>query len=670
MERSAALALLELEEGATESRIHQQVELRLSGLEERLARAPTPTLKTKYRAEISKVNAAKETLLVLSGPSQTTYSDLPVSQKLSVDDDVQPPEAEDRLPASGGRRPPSRPSANKSPAASEGTPAPNGRRQFSRAETAAPGVRGPQRPEAEAVGERAPPQRSRPSAGPVDEEDDYGELPPLQEEVVSRPSNPRRTWTIIGVLVLLCAAGVFGGWKWWYVPREVAAHQEVGSRELINLTPTVLHMSDAGELSHGKARALSWLSVALSSTGRGAEASSLIAEANAMLAKSEASFTKDEDQCRLFAAQAAKGECEAAVAALIAMQTNREKLAREGRPLPANAPPPRVPLHEDNARRSIAIAQARHNQVREAVGMVNSISPTHDEFACEALAEIARQLVAAGDSQQAIQVVQSLEQRAKKIVDPLVRAPLLAFVAEQMNSLLGSTKAKPFISDALGGMSSFSSGSSGMPPPSDIEARKTIAQAIMLPVAMRFGGEAKDTYRKKLEDVTAQASNLLASTGTISGQPDFKNRARAYAACAVAWSDLASHWFSGDARARADDAIAKALDCAEQARPPTKVAGAEDALNVQYSKEQALTAVVAALSEMHNFDKAREVIRRIALPENLGPASEVLAYHLGKAGRVDEGEALVRDIPEGEPRVRAAIGFHYGLNQLPLERWW
>ena len=648
MERQAALSLLDLTDHANETQIHVQFEQKRAHLEDRLAKAPTVALKSKYRAEIARLEQARDVLSQqVAGGSD--MGDLPVSQKLDGED---PPPTTDPSTLPGGRRPPSRrtdPPAEPAEASS-GRTAP--RRRAAEPEP----VIAPQ------FSDHRAPKYPR-ETSKTDEPDDT-----LEEEITLKPPREPRSakalWALSGGVVLVVTALCFAGWKWWYVPSQQAQRAEDGNRSLSSIVTEVSQMPVENELLHAKVRSLCAMAIALGSTGHGSEAGGLVSDAAKLVSSTDLSLTRNEDECRIIAAQAAKGETQAAITALMTLQGEREKAARGGKPAATNAPPLRVPLCEDQARRAIAIAQARQGQPEQAIGMVNGISPSNDGVACEALCEIARQFNAAGNKAQAIQTLQSLETRAKRIPDPVQRAPLLAFVAERMSDLLGNTKAKPFVSEALSGISSGSSSASGY---SDMEARKAIAQAVMLPTALRVGSEQKDTYRKKVEDVAALASNLQASTGAIAGQPDFKNRARAYAAVAVAWSELAKHWFSGDAEARAADAIAKAVQAAEQVRPPAQLNDQESALD---QKEEALVAVVAALAETQKFEQARKIVGGLVLQENLGPASETLAYHLGLAGKTEEAQELLRAIAAGEARVRAAVGLNYGLNGLPLEKWW
>lgn len=682
MERHAALALLDLSDHATEAQVLSRAEARRADLEERLAKAPIMALKAKYRNEIERVKLAQEVLTAqVTGGSD--FDDLPVGQKIDLES-MPHPAAREAQPAggtnghAGGRRPPERRAAPESHTADPEPPStPSGRRPPERRSTATNGSRPHSRVDTEeedyghdgVSGRRPPPRPSpeRPRRTPVQDpvEDEYFEEQTRRPVHQREPMRPGVFWSIISTVVLVVAGIGWAGWQYWWVPGQLGDKAQAAHRALSSVGGDVSSMPVQGELVHARTRALCQMAIAMGSTGHTAEASSFITEATNLVNESIEGATKNEDRCRVIAAQAAAGNTQAAISALMTMQADREKADRKGRPAAANAPPSRTPVHEDLARRAIAIAQARQGQPDQAMRLVEGISQNNDVLACEALAEIARQFMAKKEKAQAMQTLQTLETRAKRVSDPARRAPLLTFVAERMYAMQGSTQAKQWVSDALSGITSGSGGSSSGYP--DFEARKAIAQALMLPTLLRAGGEQKETYRKKVEDVSALAANLQSTMGAISGQPDFQNRAIAYSHVAVAWNELGKRWFAGDAKLRAEDAVAKARQAAEQVRPPAQTGNDEATID---KKEEALVPIINALAVMQDFDQARRLSQSLTLVENQGPAAEAVAYNLGQSGLAEEGQDYVRSLTGGEPRIRAAIGLHYGLQGLPLEKWW
>lgn len=680
MERHAALALLDLPDHATESQVLSRAETKRAELEERLAKAPIMALKAKYRSEIERVALAKD-VLTAEVTAGSDFDDLPVGQKIDLENVPQAPVREDLTPgyANGsGRRPPERRGAPEGRMAEPEPPTSSGRRPPERRAPPSPVSRSYDPAEHEdhhgmngGSSRRPPPpqpqQRSRPSREEPVEEEEYFEEKPRRPVRQREPMRPGVFWAIVSTIVLVVAGAGWAGWQFWWVPEQMAKNAEAAHRALSGVTGDIGSMPVAGELVHARARALCQMAIAMASTGYSGEASGFISEATNLLNDAMEGATKSQDQCRVIAAQAAAGNTQAAISALMTMQADREKADRKGRPAAANAPPSRTPVHEDLARRAIAIAQARQGQPDQAMRLVEGISQNNDVLACEALAEIARQFMAAKNKAQAVQTLQALETRAKRVTDPTRRAPLLTFVAERMYALQGAAQAKQWVSDALGGITSGSGGtSSGYP---DFEARKAIAQALMLPTLLRAGGEQKDSYRKKVEDVSALAANLQSTMGAISGQPDFQNRAVAYSHVAVAWFELGKRWFSGDAKQRAEDAVVKARQAADQVRPPAQTGNGNDEASID-KKEEAIVPIVTALAVMHDFDQARRLSQSLTLAENQGPAAEAVAYHMGQSGLIEEGQSYVRSLTAGEPRVRAAIGLHYGLQGLPLEKWW
>lgn len=664
MERHTALSLLDLPDYANEAQIMASAERKRAELEERLAKAPIMALKAKYRSEIERVKLAVD-VLTAEVTSGSEFEDLPVSQKIDTENyAVEPPTSRSQA---GGRPPPERlgpHDADRSPYEPSSGRAPPQRRGASVPPPLPSNVdyRG------DVIGRRPPSRMAKKAtqAGShLQEQDEYleeGQGTPLRQR---DPMNPKVFWSTMAAVVVLVAGIGYAAWRFWWMPGQFAERAEAGHSVLSGVSGDLSSLPMQGELVHAKARALCQMAISMGSTDHRTEAGSFITEATNIINELPEGATKNEDTCRLIASQAAVGNMQAAVTALVTMQSEREKAERKGRPAAANAPPSRTPVHEDLARRAIAMALARQGQPEQALRLVESISQNNDTLACEALGEIARQFIARKDNAQALQTLQAMETRAKRVSDPIRRAPLLTFVAERMYAMQGAAKAKQWVSDALSGITSGSGGSaSGYP---DYEARKAIAQALMLPTQLRAGGEQKDTYRKKLEDVTALAANLQATMGAISGTPDFQNRAIAYSHVAVAWHELGKRWFSGDANDRAADAIAKALQAVEQVRPPAEADLAEAAID---KKEEALVAIISALAVMHQFEQARSLSQNLTLAENQGPAAEAIAYHLGQSGHVEEGQTYVRSLVAGEPRIRAAIGLHYGLNALPLEKWW
>lgn len=682
MERNAALALLDLSDHATETQVLARAEAKRADLEERLVKAPIMALKAKYRNEIERVKLAQEVLTAeVTGGSD--FDDLPVGQKIDFDSMPQAPAREAQ--AAGGanghgvsHRPPERRAAPEGHATDPDQPATfSGRRPPERRSTANGASRSradlesdEDDPRLNGGSSRRPPPRPSPEKqqrtrvqDPVEDEylDEESRPPARQRE----PMRPGVFWSLVSTVVLVAGGASWAAWQYWWVPGKLAQNAEAAHRALSSVGGDVNGMPMQGELVHARARALCQMAIAMGSTGHSAEASSFISEATNLVNQSMEGATKNEDYCRVIAAQAAAGNTQAAISALMTMQADREKVDRRGKPAAANAPPSRTPVHEDLARRAIAIAQARQGQPDQAMRLVEGISQNNDVLACEALAEIARQFLLEKEKAQAVQTLQTLETRAKRVSDPARRAPLLTFVAERMHAMQGSTQAKQWVSDALSGITSGSGGSSSGYP--DFEARKAIAQALMLPTLLRAGGEQKDSYRKKVEDVSALAANLQSTMGAISGQPDFQNRAIAYAHVAVAWHELAKRWFAGDAKQRAEDAVAKARQAAEQVRPPAQMGNDESTID---KKEEALVPIINALAVMQDFDQARRLSQTLTLAENQGPAAEAVAYNLGQSGLAEEGQNYVRSLTGGEPRIRAAIGLHYGLQGLPLEKWW
>jgi hypothetical protein len=656
MERHTALAFLDLSGHATEHEIISAAEKKRSGLEERIARAPIMNLKVKYRNEITLVDEALK-VLTEQAIAGSDWSDLPVGQKIEVDTQAfnsQPPEA---MP--GGRRPPERPSSLPSETAPKGRTPPN-----------RPPIEPPPFDSTEVdsrnTGRRPPVRPGNTATNDDGLESSDNEPPPIREPKPPRPPlSPKVFWSILGGAASIILLMGWSIWQFWYLPAQTSARAQLGHQSLATTSGDLSSMPTEGELVHAKIRAICQMAIALGSTGHEAEGSGFLSEASTLIGELPEGPSKSESACRLVSAQAATGNASTALANLTTMQMEREKAERKGRPIGPNAPPPRVPVYEDVARRSIAIALARKGQPDQASRLIQSVSQNNEDLACEALNEIARAFMASGDQAQALQALQALETKAKLIGDPVRKAPMLGFVAERMYAMLGSTKAKQWVTDALNGINSNSSSSSAGYP--DINARKAIAQAITLPIQLRVGGEQKDTYRKKVEDISSLAATMQAVSGAISGQPDYLNRATAYSHIAVAWYELAKRWFSGDAKDRAADAIKKALEAAEQVRPPAVTDSPESIID---KKEEALVPIIAALATMREFEQARNHFQNLSLAENQGPAAEMIAHQLGLAGQIEEGGSFIRSIVGGEPRLRAAIGLQYGLHNLPLEKWW
>lgn len=498
------------------------------------------------------------------------------------------------------------------------------------------------------------------------------ELPPMEDD---RPPPPPLPWWL-KALASVMGCTLLGGLYWavmayWIGPMRQEESQTAGVGLLNSVLPTISQMQPpargdgtAAEINHLKARALSWSAVVLGAVGRSGEAGTLVAEVENLVTPMTGQASLP-DRCRLIAAIAGgRGDVNGATTALVALSQEREKDLRGNRPPDQNAAPIKPSIDQDQARRLIINSLSRQGQAAAALSMVNSIQD--DECACLAMAEAVRQLMIAGNSSEAGMVLQTIETRAKKITDPSARAPLLAFVAVQMQALLGADKAKKYIQEAIGTLGSGSVSNSGF---SDPEAKKVLGEALLMPTRLRLGIDSPDEYRKRLLDLFAAASNLQGNAGALTRQPDFENRARIFASLAVAWHELGSRWFSGDAAAQATDMISKAQAAAEQAKPRTGDAEGGNA-STQFIKDRAIAPVVAGLAQMGEFERAGQLLARMVESEPAGEAAESVAYHLGLAGRHEEGRTFILRTAEGEPRCRAAVALLYGLNKLPLEKWW
>lgn len=657
MDRETALALLDLPASAGETEIQRRVEQRRAEFEERVHKAATMSLKGKYRKQIDELLQAEEVLL--SGDTGFDgLNELPVAGKVSEDDPYTSQGRSRGAPPPVPEMPSGPPPVPPTESRRGGLPPVPGR---SRAATPPP-PRG-----------AVPPSNNRRHQDYPDIEG--GEVPPIEPEP-SRPPRPAwLLWTVIGGALLFLGGLSWAAWEFGIEPGKVADRKKTGVSVLTSVAPTIINISSApdsnpskakanqDELAHMKARALSWTVVALATTGNLAEASTYLGEVETLITPMTG-LSSTTDRCRYIAALAATGDITKAVSALLAIQQEREGAFRQKNPGGTLTPLPPT-KQQDDARRSIAIAQARQpGQWQAARGTVNAI--LDDERACQALQEIVRQLIAANNEKDAISETQTLQNRAKKVADPSARAPLLVFVATQMRVLLGVSKSKKDVTDAFGSSSGSSLSNTGY---ADMEARKVLGDALMLPARLRLAVDKKDDYRRRLEDVFAAASNLQGSTGAITRQADFANRARIYAALAVAWWELGKGWFSGSSRERAQDMITKAVAAAEQAKPRAESTDGGTP-SAQLIKDQSLAAVVEALAEMQQFDQAGQIISRMVDPAPLGEAGEAVAYHMGLTGQSDQARAFIDKLPEGEPRCRAAVALHYGLHKLPLERWW
>jgi tetratricopeptide (TPR) repeat protein len=625
MDREAALTLLELAASSTEPEILQRLQEMKSKYEQLVAKAATLKLKGAYRARLDSYIQAGEVLLA-ARPGEADVGNLPVADPdYSTPPPVSPPpqtaSPQTHLPIPPTPQFPVKPIEHKGT-----TPLP------------------------------PPPPK-------VDLED--------EEPAEIKPPRPPLPWWVkglIGLGILLAICGLY--WvlqAYWLQPKKTAEQRQTGLSVLNSVLPSVQGLEAAArgkstptDQTHAKARALSWAAVALGATGHIGEAGSLVVEVENLVTPMTG-LASMPDRCRLIAAMAGgRGDATGATAALVALQRDRE--AELGiRPQGANTAPLAASKHQDEARRSIAISQARQGQALAAMGTVNSIQD--DERACQAMQEVARQHIATGAVSEANMVLQTIETRAKKIADPSARTPMLTFVAAQTRVILGAEKAKKYIQDAIGSASTgggtTNSGYSAM------EARKVLGDALLMPSRLRLALDTPDEYRKRLDDVFAAASNLKGSSGALTQQADFANRARIYAVLAVAWMELGSRWFTGDAAQRAQDMIDKALAAAEQAKPL-----AESSTSAQLVKDSAIATVVAALAEMRDFERAGQLLGRMVESAPVGEAAEAVAYQMGLAGMHEEGRVFVQRVQEGEPRCRAAVALLYGLHQLPLEKWW
>jgi hypothetical protein len=643
MDRDSALRLLELSASAGE----QEVRLRLEELQEKyetkISRAPTPNARAVKRSELEKFLAAGEVLLA-ARPGEAGLSDLPVAAPLGDDVHVPPPVAPTSHPAPSG----------------SSAPAPIGPKKGG-------GLPPPPTTQVPPKGDKPKPQVTLPEAPPDDE------LPPVEDD---RPATPPQPWWVKALAALLVCA-LLGGIYWavmayWIGPKKREEFQTAGVGLLNTVLPTISQMEPPArgdgtavtEVNHLKARALSWSAVALGAVGRGGDAGTLVSDVENLVTPMTGQASLP-DRCRLIAAIAGgRGDVNGATAALVALGQEREKELRGNRPADQNAAPIKPSIDQDRSRRLIAISQSRQGQATAALGTVNSIQD--DECACQAMAEAVRQLMATGNGAEAQGVLQTIETRAKKITDPSARAPLLAFVAVQTQALLGADKAKKYIQEAISSLGSGSISNSGF---SDPEAKKVLGDALLMPTRLRLGIDSPDEYRKRLLDIFAAASNLQGNAGALTRQPDFESRARIYAVLAVAWHEMGSRWFSGDAAEQAIDMIGKAQAAAEQAKPRTSDAGGKNASS-QFVKDRAIAPVVAGLAQMGEFERAGQLLARMVESEPAGEAAESVAYHMGLAGMHEEGRTFILRTAEGEPRCRAAVALLYGLNQLPLEKWW
>lgn len=658
MDRNQALAILDLPPSAGETEIHRQCEQRRAELEKRVANAPTFPLKAKYRTELARLEEALEALQTAAQTDEGLH-ELPVIDKqfetgrsLGFGEALEQRQTKAEQPSSSParRQPPSREGDN-----SPSKPASEGRRP-------------PQRPDdvpaSSAPGKRslpAPPARSAPMA-PAPVESATPEE--IENDTPAVPAPPRPAWvkwTLLGAILVFLLGGAYAGWIWWYLPKVARENQATAARLLAAISGQAGSIQDTVP----KVRVLAWIAAALGNAEEPAAADNLIAQARSTLSSMSPGSIRSELECHLLIAQAMKGDPTGALAQLTNMQAAREKTAKApligtGRLSTTSKTAvgaPLVPIREDEARRGIAVAQAREGQWREAQGTINGIMD--DRCACEALAAVAEALAQDGDKTQTTTVLQTLEGRAAKIQDPAVKAALLCTVAERMNHMGGKSDAKrKFVSEAISAASSGSTLGGG----GAMASRSALGQARVLRTLWRTKDKAG--FEKKIVEVAGLAGMLNGTSGTNNQKPDFAARAEVYAAIALAWSDAGNE-------TNASSAIDAAITAAGQARLPLEPSAAEvSGLVPDLHKQRSLAAVVRALAEMRQFDKAEEVLRQLSSPDEIAAAAESLAYWLGWEGEVERGQTFTSRLPEGEVRCRSVVALQYGVRQAELERWW
>ncbi len=638
MERHEALALLDLSPAARDAEIHHAGEQRRADLEKRIASAPTIALKAKYRAELARVEAAVHALQNTL-PADEDFGDLPVSQKIDDADDA-PEESVPEAPDRSQRPPPRRPGGDSPPS----RPAPE--RSGSRS--------APSRPPPPPSGRSRPPRRTETSVDPPSAPDS---TPPERERVVrQRPAWV--PWASAAAAAAAATGCAWLVWSYWWLPRQAAETGALAADVLSQVMAVPAGIQDPAE----KMRACAWTAAALGDLGDSQGAEQLLGQARVLLANFQPGTIRNAFECRLIAAQAAKGDVEGALGRLQEIQRQREEAQRASMKLEigtraAGATPAApsasatliVPVYEDEARRAIAIALARSGHWQQAVDLAGLMAD--DRCACDALAAAAKALHALGEKEETITVLQTLKNRAARIPEAAQKAAMLCLVAERIQEFVGrsqSDQTKKFVTDALNAAApGFSNG-----PPS---AASLVAQVRTL--RTRWKIKDRQDFDKRMVDITSQAGLLLAPGSQSNPQPDFAARAEVYAALALAWSEAGEE-------EKAERYIADALGAVNQIQSAAAAAAGN------YPREKALAAVLRSLAEMGHHDQAEELRRTMTVQDMVAATGESQAYWLGRHGARERGQEFLRTVPDGEARCRAYVAFQYGVRQAPLERWW
>lgn len=625
MDRSQALALLDLPPSATPADIKYRHEERRAAVEDRILTAPTAALKSKYRSQLNEFELAWEVLTARSAEASAEgIEELPAARKSTYTDTSGELEAQVSQAGAGHVRPPPTPPANgvRMPPVRPVRPAPE-----------PPGGKPPLTAPVP-LGGRSP--RTPPRA-PGRDAPDEAEPKPLAARL---PRPAWHKWAGAGVLALLAA----GGFVWWYLASYLPEKAE--ERRLDSVAQLGSAQTEAGRIDslEGKCTAMAWTAAALAAAGDKQSASVLRQQASAALAelekKAELDHQKPAVKCRLAVVDAALGDMAGAGAAL----------------KPVAATPGAAPSHllawEAKAAGGIARWLARQGKYREALTAADTLQgAANTSDACSALAFILARLEAGGDKRQALAVAGKLLDRASLAPEPDVKARYSSTALQAMARSGGKAKVKSLAASVANTRSSGRE---------DGGAAKAVALAQAHGVALLSATGDKNTAKQRLGEARSAASNLALQQDVAEAMAQLAQAAHALdekssAELLQAAKDASAHVGSAPAALLGGEAA---------------VTAGTPAASASRQRDLALAAVVVAAARTGRFAQAIEWYGQMQTDEGRTRAAEELTNALALAGRAPDAEPIIAAISDPGGRCRAWIALSAGTRGELPDPWW